>query len=139
MIKVKNLKVTVNGKIYDVQVEEIDKSQQSYNYIPTKNNEDRNYDAEVNNKIEEKFSKDKLQDFSDVQSVDSPMPGTVVSIKVKPGQSVLKGEALLVIEAMKMENEIMSPKDAVISEVKVNEGDTVESGAPLIFLKEEVK
>jgi biotin carboxyl carrier protein len=64
--------------------------------------------------------------------IKSQMPGKIVRILVKPGESVKKGQALLVMEAMKMENEIRSPQEGVIREVRVTEGQAVETGAELL-------
>ncbi|NPA58360.1 MAG: sodium-extruding oxaloacetate decarboxylase subunit alpha [Aquificae bacterium] len=61
----------------------------------------------------------------DVGDISSPMPGKVVSVKVSPGDKVKKGDVLLIVEAMKMENEIHSPIDGVVEEVYVREGDQV--------------
>ena len=61
----------------------------------------------------------------------SPMPGTILSVNVKPGDSVKSGQVLMVLEAMKMENEIMAPCDGTVSQVLVNQGATVESGTLL--------
>ena len=65
--------------------------------------------------------------------IKSQMPGKIVRILVKSGDEVKKGQALLVMEAMKMENEIKSPQDGVLKEVKVVEGQAVETGAELIL------
>jgi biotin carboxyl carrier protein len=65
--------------------------------------------------------------------VKSQMPGKIVRILVQPGAEVKKGQSLIVMEAMKMENEIKSPQDGVIKVVKVIEGQAVESGAELIL------
>ena len=70
----------------------------------------------------------------DGEAVTAPLPGTVLNIKVSAGQSVKKGDVLAVIEAMKMENEIYSPRDAKINSVAVTKGQSVETGAPLIYL-----
>ncbi|MDR2634369.1 MAG: biotin/lipoyl-binding protein [Clostridiales bacterium] len=59
--------------------------------------------------------------------VDCPMPGTVVGIKVTDGQTVKKGQTLLVLEAMKMENEISSPADGVVT-VVCSKGDSLSTG-----------
>ena len=67
--------------------------------------------------------------------VSSPMPGTIVSVAVAPGKAVKKGEVLVVLEAMKMENEIMAPHDATVAAVHVNKGDSVESGTALVSLQ----
>ncbi|MBQ6569178.1 MAG: biotin/lipoyl-binding protein [Clostridia bacterium] len=66
--------------------------------------------------------------------VNSPMPGTILNINVKAGDSVKRGDVLLILEAMKMENEIMAPRDAVVAGVHVNKGESVESGTPLVSL-----
>lgn len=65
--------------------------------------------------------------------IKSQMPGKIVRILVQAGAEVKKGQSLLVMEAMKMENEIKSPQDGVIKAVKVAEGQAVESGAELIL------
>ncbi len=67
--------------------------------------------------------------------VTSPMPGKILRILVKEGESVKTGQGLLVLEAMKMENEIPAPKDGVIKKILVKEGDTVDTGKPLIELE----
>ena len=66
--------------------------------------------------------------------VNCPMPGTVLDIQVSPGDAVKKGQVLLVFEAMKMENEIVSPRDGVIASVLVQKGDAVNSGDALVSL-----
>ena len=58
-----------------------------------------------------------------------------VSVNVSAGQNVKKGDVLVVLEAMKMENEIMAPRDAVVASVQVNKGDSVDSGTPLVSLQ----
>ncbi|MFR8531592.1 MAG: biotin/lipoyl-containing protein, partial [Anaeromassilibacillus sp.] len=62
-------------------------------------------------------------------------PGTIMSIDVKVGQAVKKGDILVILEAMKMENEIMAPHDATVAAVHVNKGDSVESGTALVSLQ----
>ena len=70
----------------------------------------------------------------DGEKVVSPMPGTIVRVNVKAGQSIKSGEVLAVLEAMKMENEIMAPHDAKVLQVLVDVGAKVDSGTPLIVL-----
>jgi biotin carboxyl carrier protein len=65
------------------------------------------------------------------------MPGRVVRLMVAKGDSVRRGQSLLILEAMKMENDIQSPADGVIDELFVNAGDTVEAGGPLLHVREE--
>lgn len=62
------------------------------------------------------------------------MPGRIVRVLVEPGQEVTRGTGLLILEAMKMENEIQAPTDGKIEAVFVKAGDTVEGGAPLVHL-----
>ena len=67
--------------------------------------------------------------------VTSPMPGKILRILVKEGEQVKTGQGLVVLEAMKMENEIPAPKDGVVKRILVKEGDTVDTGQPLIELE----
>jgi len=62
----------------------------------------------------------------------APMPGLILELKVAPGDKVAKGDPLVVIEAMKMENVIKAPGDAVIKAVKVSKGDSVEKGDQML-------
>lgn len=70
-----------------------------------------------------------------VAEIKTAMPGKVVRILVAEGQSVAKGDGVIVVEAMKMQNEMKSPKDGTVSAIKVAEGDTVESGALLLTVE----
>ena len=60
--------------------------------------------------------------------VTAPMPGKILSVKANPGQAVKKGEVILLLEAMKRENEVVAPQDGTIASVNVSSGDMVESG-----------
>jgi biotin carboxyl carrier protein len=62
------------------------------------------------------------------------MPGNILSVNVQNGASVKKGDVLMILEAMKMENEIMAPVDGVVSAVSVTKGQTVETGALLCVI-----
>ena len=66
--------------------------------------------------------------------VEAPMPGTILDIKVSVGASVTNGQVLCVLEAMKMENDIVSPQDGTIASINVNKGDSVEAGQLIITL-----
>ena len=68
-------------------------------------------------------------------AIKSPLPGVIISIDCIIGDTVKKGQKLLVLEAMKMENTIPSDRDGVVSEIKVNKGDSVLEGADLIIIK----
>ena len=69
------------------------------------------------------------------EKVNAPMPGTILSVNVKVGDAVKKGQVLVVLEAMKMENEIMSPVDGTVTFVGVNQGATVESGSAICVIE----
>ena len=68
------------------------------------------------------------------QRVDAPMPGKVVRVLVKKGDAVAEGQGLVVVEAMKMENELKSPKTGVMSELFAVEGATIENSAKLMIV-----
>ena len=65
-------------------------------------------------------------------AVVAPMPGNINAVKVATGQAVKKGDVLIILEAMKMENEIVAPKDGKVGQVFVQKGATVQTGAPLV-------
>ena len=69
------------------------------------------------------------------ETVVSPMPGNILAVNVQNGSAVKKGDVLMVLEAMKMENEIMAPKAGTVTQVAVSKGSTVETGAPLVYIK----
>lgn len=68
------------------------------------------------------------------ETVKSPMPGTILSVNVAEGDTVKKGQVLMILEAMKMENEIMSPCDGTVLSVNVTKGASVETGAVLCVI-----
>ena len=68
------------------------------------------------------------------QSVEAPMPGKILDIRVKVGDAVKYGQPVVIMEAMKMETEIVAPADGTVASVNVNSGDTVETGAVLVTL-----
>ena len=68
------------------------------------------------------------------EQVTSPMPGNILAVNVAAGDSVKRGQVLMVLEAMKMENEIMSPCDGTIASVNATKGSTVETGATLCVI-----
>lgn len=70
-----------------------------------------------------------------ITTLNSPMPGMILKIKKLPGDEIQQGESLLILEAMKMENDIRSPVTGRIKEVKVKEGQAVEKGIPLLIIE----
>ena len=81
--------------------------------------------------LRRKAREDEGGEAGDVMAL---MPGRIVRVLVEPGQTVSRGAGLLILEAMKMENEIQAPIDGTIQEVFVSVGDTVESGAALVHI-----
>lgn len=97
----------------------------------------------INNKVHTVAVKDKFDlllekmgmtngAVAKINNVKAPMPGLVIDLKVKAGDTVKAGDALLILEAMKMENILKSPGEATIKNVKIKKGDTVEKGQVLI-------
>ena len=68
------------------------------------------------------------------ETVAAPMPGNILAVNVQNGATVKKGDVLMILEAMKMENEIMSPVDGTIASVNVTKGSTVETGEVLCVI-----
>ena len=66
--------------------------------------------------------------------VDAPMPGNILDVKVSNGTAVKAGQVLVILEAMKMENEIVAPQDGTVTSINVNKGDTVEAGQTIVTL-----
>ena len=117
----KNYIVTVNGVKYSVSVEETNELQEVQTQEVTKTTQEAP-------KQEVKVSSNaKIQ-------VSAPMPGVVLNIKVSVGQEVKKGDILLVLEAMKMENEIVAPDNGIVASILVNKGANVKTGDLLVGL-----
>lgn len=116
--------VTVNGTKYEVAVEEADPNA-SYTPAPA---------AAPKAEAPKAEAPKPAAAAGDGESITCPMPGTIVKLPVKAGQSVKKGDVLCVFEAMKMENEIMAPRDGVVKSVAVSEGATVNSGDTVLVL-----
>ena len=117
-------KIKVNGKTYKVELEAID---------------------EVASKAPAKVEETKVEAAPTPAAqvtgegngtpVVSPIQGTVLDIKVKVGDKVKKGQTVCIVEAMKLENEVVSTADGIVSEVLVTKGASVASKAPLIMVK----
>lgn len=68
------------------------------------------------------------------EAIKAPMPGTILDIKVNPGASVKEGDILIILEAMKMENEILAPRDGVVTQIITTKGASVSTGDVLLSL-----
>ncbi len=73
-------------------------------------------------------------DLAAGEAVKAPMPGNILKVNVTPGQAVKEGDVLCVLEAMKMENDIMAPKAGKVAQVLVNKGSTVNTGDALVVI-----
>ena len=69
------------------------------------------------------------------ETVTAPMPGPILDVKVAAGAAVKKGDVLMILEAMKMENEILAPCDGTVAALNVSKGTTVETGTVLCVIK----
>ena len=117
----KNYKITVNGTEYDVAVEEV--TDGAVASTPVK--------AAPAKKAPAKKAASGTQGGI---KVTAPMPGKILSVKASVGQSVKKGDVIMLLEAMKMENEIVAPEDGTVASIDTSEGASVEAGSVLATL-----
>ncbi|MDE7365480.1 MAG: biotin/lipoyl-binding protein [Ruminococcus sp.] len=68
------------------------------------------------------------------ETVSAPMPGNIIRVDVKQGDTVKEGQTLVILEAMKMENEIVAPKDGTVAQVVTSKGAVVDTGSPLVII-----
>jgi biotin carboxyl carrier protein len=126
--------VTVNGKSYEVEVEELGNKTitlENHPSIPVTT-------PQVSQPKEEKAPETKQNSQSipsGADTIKAPMPGTILDIKVNAGDSVTKGQVLAILEAMKMENEIMAPRDGKVVSIQVSKGSSVNAGDVLLALQ----
>lgn len=117
--------VTVNGVAYEVEIEEVGAGQTSAPVAA----------APVAAAPAPKAApKAAPKTVAAGETVKAPMPGTILSVAVKEGDTVKAGQAVCVLEAMKMENEIPASKDGKIVQILVQKGASVEVGAPLVVI-----
>ena len=108
----KKYRVNVNGTAYEVEIEEITGAAPATPAAPA-----------------------APAAPADGEVVAAPMPGNILAVNVKAGDAVKKGQVLMVLEAMKMENEIVCPRDGTVISVSVSKGASVESGAALCAIR----
>lgn len=108
-------KVKVNGKVYEVELESVSENTQK-----------------IQNEAKPEMSQPSAA--SGETSVPSPMQGTILKINVAVGDKIKKGQTLMILEAMKLENEIVSPVDGVVKAIKVSKGQTVNSKQELLII-----
>lgn len=129
--------INVNGNQYEVEVEEITSSETStkpqveYSQ-PAPKAERPAPQPKQETKAE---APKKVAAKAGQEVVKAPMPGTILSINVKEGDNVKKGQILLILEAMKMENEIVSPRDGKIAKVVVSKGSSVNTGDDMVIIE----
>lgn len=120
----KSYKITVNGKSYNVDVEETGSTSTPVNRPVVQSAAPAPAPVAAAPKAPVAAQGD----------VVAPMPGKVLDVKVKVGDSVKSGDVLLILEAMKMENEIYAPGNGKITAIHADKGQNVSSGAPLVSI-----
>jgi len=110
---------------------EIIKSAKKDSY--TVNTRIQTFDIEISNAGP--LEKDSKKRVNKTEEIIAPIPGKVISVKVSPGDPVKEGQTLIILSAMKMENELKSPIDGIISRVSSKEDDIVKDGEVLIDVK----
>jgi len=125
----KKYKITVNGKAYEVEVEEIGGMEPASGTAPEAAVErPKTPKQEAPKPSSAPAPAPKKATAAGKVTVTAPMPGTILSIKVKQGSNVAKGDVIMILEAMKMENEILAPQGGTISSIDVTEGASVNTG-----------
>jgi biotin carboxyl carrier protein len=138
----KNFKYTINGKVYNVSIEkkgeiaaEVEVNGVPYNITLVKPKKQKPVTPIQQAQPAPKTPVTKPVSAKGGGTVKAPLPGVILSIDCNVGDSVRRGQKVLVLEAMKMENTISSDRDGVIAEIKVNKGDSVLEGVDLIVFK----
>lgn len=117
----KKYEVEINGEIYHVAIREL-----------ADDTEMKTQDPAATPEPESDSSPKPQTSTANGEGVYAPMPGTILKVNVSSGQSVTEGETLIVLEAMKMENEIVAPTDGVVGEIMVQANDRVKSNQLLL-------
>ncbi len=128
----KTFRVRVNGNDYEVEIEEIMGSlteHQVSSPAPA-----RHQPAPAVARETARPAAASLATNGGAELISAPMPGTILDVKVLKGDAVSKGQTLMILEAMKMENEILAPHDCTVAEIHAVKGTSVNAGDPLIVL-----
>ena len=128
----KNYTITVNGNVYDVTVEE--GAAGAATSAPKAAAPKAAAPKAAAPKAAAPKAAPKAAAGQGSVKVNSPMPGKILSVKTSVGQAVKKGEVLMILEAMKMENEVVAPEDGTVASIDVAAGDSVEAGVVLATL-----
>ena len=113
----KKYKVNVNGTTYEIEIELMSETDAAKVSAP------------------QAAPAPKAAPAGEGETVSAPMPGTILDVKVATGDAVKKGQVLMILEAMKMENEIMAGADGTVTSVSVTKGASVQSGDVLCTIK----
>jgi len=126
-------KITLDGKTYEMEVELVD----AVAPVTTRENESKEKIHPSRPDVQENSTKfSPVRQAESGSTVKSPMPGTVLRVNVSQGERVHQGQAILTLEAMKMENEISAPKDGKLISLFVKQGDSVQGGDVLFEIGE---
>jgi len=126
----KRFRITVNGKTYEVEVEEIGGEE-----IKSTKGEPSAASVPKVEAPRTKTESSKKAAPAGKLTINAPMPGTILAIKVKAGDIVKRGDLIMILEAMKMENEILAPQDGTIVSIEVTEGTSVNTGDLLAVME----
>ncbi|HAQ41784.1 MAG TPA: acetyl-CoA carboxylase biotin carboxyl carrier protein subunit [Clostridiales bacterium] len=135
----KKFNVTVNGKTYAVEVEEVGAGNGGFTYQPVQQApqalkpDQAPKTASAPQPQAAPAPKAQSEPVSG-ETISAPMPGTILDVRVSEGQSVKAGDILFILEAMKMENEIVSPKDGVVNKIHTSKSSNVNTGDALITI-----
>ena len=129
--------INVNGKKYEVEVEEVSNEVQ-YQSQPIQQKVVESSVQKQNPTEKEVSSEEDKKNISIAKGTEvvyAPMPGTILNINVKEGDIVKSGQTLIILEAMKMENEIVAPKDGKVTGIYVSKGATVKTEDKLVGIE----
>lgn len=129
----KKYNINVNGKMYQVEVEEVGSTAVS-NAAPAPQSVPVSAPAAKPAPASAAPAPAPSSSGPVAGAMSAPMPGTILDVKVSVGQSVKAGDILLILEAMKMENEIVAPSDGKIIQIHTSKGSAVSTGDALITL-----